>query len=304
MALTEYTYTISQDFPGGVLNNPGRLVDEIRASAIVTALDHVDTAAGICSIWFKDALSAGDKTLLDGDQTNPAGGLIAAHNDAPGPNSPALVEVSNQPRAREDGVIYSVPKPSSFGYVMCDRDFKIKTCMVTTGSSVEDLKMNTSTNKEESWNELALVGVYKNVAGTMTLCADQADADANGVLSVWDYHAKMPDGTTPIDYELRDGLLYVDPTLPVNETFDHRAYTIVAPSIPGAYGGSITVFDAYLGGNPDGVIEALSPQAQVLDAHGQAGTAASTVRLYIVHPAGSKLTHVLRLVTYRAPGTF
>lgn len=304
MALTEYTYTIAADFPGGVLNNPGRLVDEIRASAIVTALDHIDTAEGVCSIWFKDALSAGDKTLLDGDTSDPAGGLIAAHNDAPGPNSPLQVEVSNQPRIREDGVIYSVPKPSSFGYVMCDRDFKIKTCMVTTATSVEDLKMNTSTNKEESWQELSLVNVYKLSAGNMVACADQADADANGVLSVWDYHAKMPDGTTPIDYELRDGLLYVDPTLPANEAFDHRTYAVVAPGIPGASGGSVALFDAYMGANPDNVVAALSPQATILDPTGPAGTAASTLRLYVVHPAGSKLTHVLRLVTYRAPGTF
>lgn len=206
------------------------------------------------------------------------------------------------PRLREDGIPYAVPKPSSYSLVMCDRDFRVNTCIVDSAASVQDLKMNTQTNKEEPWNELSLVGVYKNVAGTMTLCDDQADADVNGVLSVWDYHAKV--AGQPITYEMRDGMLYVDPTLPAGQEFDHRAYAIVAPAIPGAYGGSIAVFDSYLGANPDNLVAALSPQATVLNPGGPAGAAASTLRLYVVHPAGSKLTHVLRLVTYRAPGTF
>lgn len=206
------------------------------------------------------------------------------------------------PRLREDGIPYSIPKPSSYSLVMCDRDFRVNTCIMDPTAAMQDLKMNTQTNKEENWNELSLVGVYKDVAGTMTLCADQADADVNGVLSVWDYHAKS--GGQPILYEMRDGMLYVDPTLPPGQEFDHRAYAVVAPTIPGAYGGSIAVFDAYLGANPDNEIAALSPQATVLDPTGPYSTAVSTLRLYIVHPAGSKLSHVLRLVTYRAPGTF
>jgi hypothetical protein len=186
---------------------------------------------------------------------------------------------------------------------MCDRDMRVNTCMVTTGTAVEDLKVNTQTNEEESWNELVLVGVYKDAGGVMTLCPNQADADANGVLTVWDYAARMPNGDL-IMYELRDGLLYVDPLLPVGQEWDHRAYAVIAPAIPGPMGGSIQVFDAYLGANPDNLVAALSPQATVLDPAGPGGPAGSVLRLYVFHPAGSKLSHVLRLVSYRAPGTF
>lgn len=213
------------------------------------------------------------------------------------------VVVSNQPLSREDGVLYAVPKPSSFGLVMCDRDIRLNTCIMGPGS-YEDLKLNTQTFREEDWGEVTPVGVFKDTGGPVLVpCVDQADADENGVLSAWDYHAKMPNGA-PIKYELRDGLLYVDPALPADEEWDHRAYAVMAPTIPAAMGGSVAVFDAYLASNPDNLVSALSPQATVLDPSGPAGAAASTLRLYVVHPAGSKLTHVLRLVSYREPGTF
>lgn len=78
MAETTYTYSIADDFPATGLNS-SRLKLEIEQSAIITALDRIDTDGDVCNIIFKDALSAGDKTILDGDTTAPAGGLIAAH---------------------------------------------------------------------------------------------------------------------------------------------------------------------------------------------------------------------------------
>ena len=77
-----YTYSISLDFPGGKVNTT-KLTDEIRASAIVTALDMINTDGDEIDIVFKAELSAGDKTILDGNQTHPAGGLIAAHDNTP-----------------------------------------------------------------------------------------------------------------------------------------------------------------------------------------------------------------------------
>jgi hypothetical protein len=92
MAETTYSY-VAADFADSKLN-PSNLAAEIRASAIVTALDRIDSAGGTLSqgvvisptgvdIVFKDALSSGDKTLLDGDTTGPAGGLIAASDNGP-----------------------------------------------------------------------------------------------------------------------------------------------------------------------------------------------------------------------------
>lgn len=76
---TKYTYSIANDFPNGAVA-PAKLKREISASSIVTALDRIDTAGDVCDVWFKDPLSAGDKTTLDNDTTAPSGGLIGAHD--------------------------------------------------------------------------------------------------------------------------------------------------------------------------------------------------------------------------------
>jgi hypothetical protein len=312
---TTYTYSLSLDAPGGAINSD-RLTTAIRAaSGITIALDSISTDAGAntFSIAFRDVLPAADRAVLDGGTgaggtngspsgVHPAGGLIASTSNAPNTPVTQPVEVTNQPRMRDDGVIYAVPKPSGFGLVMCDRDIRINACIVDPAAALEDLKVNTQNNKEEPWGEMSLVGVFKDSAGTMVACANQAEADLSGILSAWDYTAKS--GGVPISYEIRDGLIYVDSSLPALETWTHRAYAVVAPQIPAAAGGSIALFDGYLGANPDNVLAVLSPQATVLDPAGPAGPAGAILRLYVFHPAGSKLSHVLRLVAYRAPGTF
>jgi hypothetical protein len=60
--ITEYIYAFSA-FPNGKVD-PTSLTNEIQLSSIVTALDHIDTNTA-CDIWFKDVLSASDKTTLD-----------------------------------------------------------------------------------------------------------------------------------------------------------------------------------------------------------------------------------------------
>jgi hypothetical protein len=84
MAATKYSYSIADDFPATGFNSD-RMVEDIEESAIVTALDRIASSGDNVDIWFVDALSAGDKTILDGDTSNPAGGLIAAHTGAPLP---------------------------------------------------------------------------------------------------------------------------------------------------------------------------------------------------------------------------
>lgn len=74
MAATKYAYSISTDFPNHKVATD-RLTGEIRTSAIVTALDAITTSGDSCDVWFKDALSVGDKTLLDG--------VVAEHSGEP-----------------------------------------------------------------------------------------------------------------------------------------------------------------------------------------------------------------------------
>ena len=81
MPITSYSYSLSNDFPGGQIN-PTKLHDEILQSSIATQLDGVTTNNDTVSITFLDVLSAGEKTTLDNDVTGPAGGLIAAHDNS------------------------------------------------------------------------------------------------------------------------------------------------------------------------------------------------------------------------------
>jgi hypothetical protein len=81
MAATKYTYSITSDFPNQLVDG-GRLKSEIQSSAIITALDYVATSGDDCDVWFKDALSTGDETILDG--------IVAVHTGEPLPGPSQL----------------------------------------------------------------------------------------------------------------------------------------------------------------------------------------------------------------------
>jgi hypothetical protein len=87
---TPRNYSISNDFPGATIGvvNTTKLKAEILASSITTVLNRIDTDGDTISIVFNATLTAGEATTLDNDTTNPAGGLIAAHNSSPMLNSP------------------------------------------------------------------------------------------------------------------------------------------------------------------------------------------------------------------------
>lgn len=80
MADTNYQKDYS-DFTGLVSPytkpDSGRIEQEIRASAIVIALDRINTddATSKCDIWFKDVLSGGDQSILTG--------IVTAHSGIP-----------------------------------------------------------------------------------------------------------------------------------------------------------------------------------------------------------------------------
>lgn len=86
MPATKYTYSISVDFPNQIVATD-RLSIEIKDSAIVTALDYINTSSDDCDIWFKDALSGGDETILDG--------LVAVHSGEVLPSDGLSVIVVN-----------------------------------------------------------------------------------------------------------------------------------------------------------------------------------------------------------------
>jgi len=71
MAQTKYTYSIATDTLNAKFASDS-LEKSIRSSAILTALDYVSALGDDIDVFFKDALSTGDKTILDG--------LISAHD--------------------------------------------------------------------------------------------------------------------------------------------------------------------------------------------------------------------------------
>jgi hypothetical protein len=71
---TNYSYLISSAFPNGKVATD-RLVEEIRSSVIIIALEGVSTESSYCYVLFKEALSTGDKEILDG--------IVAVHSGEP-----------------------------------------------------------------------------------------------------------------------------------------------------------------------------------------------------------------------------
>jgi hypothetical protein len=204
------------------------------------------------------------------------------------------------------------PQPSTPGYFMCDRDFKLNTGVLS--GSYEDLKVNTSTLERESWNEIELNGVYKNdpISGWIEV-DDQDDADTNAELSIWTYQAKHPSTSALIPIDVRGGTLAVDDSLS-GETWAHQFYVVMAPDIPVAYGGGVKFFDGYLKPYSNGHMRSVNQLATKLDpekwvspyttATGTSDGDNTKICAFLYYPKGTKNTHIFRLITYRPNGTF
>jgi len=105
MAATKYTFSIYSDFPNHKVATD-RLSQEIADSTIVTALDYINTSGDDCDVWFKDALSSGDVTTLDG--------LVVVHSGEPLPDEATPVKIDGA-RFDSDGKQVIVPTPAPSG---------------------------------------------------------------------------------------------------------------------------------------------------------------------------------------------
>jgi hypothetical protein len=77
MAQTKYTYSIATDTANAAVD-VNALQEEVRASAIVIALDFINAFGDVLDIYMKDALTAGDETILNG--------VVTAHTAVPLPD--------------------------------------------------------------------------------------------------------------------------------------------------------------------------------------------------------------------------
>lgn len=113
MPIADYAYTVATNFPNGLFEN--NLTLEIQASSIVTALVNMSRASGVLTICFADALSAGEKTTLDNDQIDPAGGLIAAHDPTPALEQTSTIQIATLASMATSKNNYGDPASAEYG---------------------------------------------------------------------------------------------------------------------------------------------------------------------------------------------
>lgn len=312
----KYRYSILRHSKNGIVA-ANSLHEEIVDSDVKKALDGVSTFGDHLDVSFKEAL---DYVPVSGipSSLEVLSGLVAEHEGVPLPDEVekvdiAKIELAGQDVANPDGILFSIPKASGAGYVMNDRDVLICTSHSGIGA-YEDLKVNPYTLQREDWKEVTLIGVYKSSDTAndpfgrkvpLVPVADQEDADKWAICSAYDYQAKV-NGTTPVAYEIRGGNLYVDVAMSglgtsVDEMQQHQIYALAAPNIPDFMGGQMKFFDGYLMGYQQDWMPAESTDAMRLDP--ALSSEASKIRVYIYYTPGAKLHHILRLITYRKPGT-
>jgi len=112
--MADYTYQISTDFPGGVCNEDSFSV-EIQASSIVTALVSMARSGNTLTVTFASTLSGAEKTTFDGDVSNPAGGLIAAHDPVRLPELSRTVQIKTTATLSADKNNFGGPESAGYG---------------------------------------------------------------------------------------------------------------------------------------------------------------------------------------------
>lgn len=229
---------------------------------------------------------------IDGDQTAVIDEVTESH-----------VEIDNM--ATLDSPLKSVQRvvmqPARTGYYMCDRDVKISTGYCTEADALEDLKVNPANNKQIPWGEVSLVGCYKLSGEDYVLVDDQADADANAVLTIIDMVCIDQTTQAAIEYDFKGGCLWCDSNLQ-GDKWGHRLYCMMAPNIPSSMGGNVKFFDGYLATYEGQWQECINTLALTINP--SQTVEAARIRFWLYYPAGAKQNHVLRIITYRQPATF
>jgi hypothetical protein len=191
------------------------------------------------------------------------------------------------------------PAPNRLGFYRCDRDLKLKMSVFDGPDSFEDLKVENGTNKQIPWNEMFQVGIYKKSGEDYVACADQADATANAVLTIWDFHPHDQTlSQNKIPWDIKAGHLKVALALDAPKD-EHRLYASLAPNIPSV---NARMFDSYLERDEGKQIDSVNEIAAFLSV--DVSPELARLRIWCYYPAGSTVEHIFRLVTYRPLGTF
>lgn len=200
MAVTQYDYTKEAE--------PAQLKLEIENSAIVTALDRVDLVGNDgLQVFFKEALSSGDETILDG--------LVTAHVPSVAPGV-SLVEI-NGPKD-VDGSPMTRVKMFKSGVAVRFHFFGITTAKYS--GAIHHKKSDNSTDFGYLTSK-----IYDASDVEITSSANEGSA----VKTVLDFEPPN------LDYEIIAGKFYQSAP-PATDIYVH---VVAVPDIPEASGGSI-----------------------------------------------------------------
>jgi hypothetical protein len=254
--MTKYSYE--------KLCDPGRITQEILASAIVTALDHIETVSSPegTDIWFKAELSSGDEDILDA--------LVAAHVNEPLPDDVPLVQI-DQPKD-SDGSPLSRSKITQSGWTMQLHGLEFETAKLGSFYS----KNHDASPAGVDFGFGSMKFFKDNGAGGLAECADQAEADTSCIATQVDWEPTH-------DYEILGGALkQLQPPAQ-----DIRCWVIGVPDIPAGSGGNkpfvVSMNLRYLDGS--GItVDGKTPKYLSFNA----AYHTNRIRLFFRHPAGVK----------------
>lgn len=138
MAVTKYSYVKAV--------NILQLEQEIANSSIVHAVDHIDLNGTALDVYMKDAISAGDKTILDG--------LITDH---------VIDTTVAEDQTDSDGAIIVRPKAAKKGFTYHKHHMQFTTS-----------KANSLVEEDHKGNALnhTVLSFFKLVAGELESCAE------------------------------------------------------------------------------------------------------------------------------------
>ena len=135
--MTDYIYSIQNDFPNHIVNTTS-LLTSITSSAIVTALDNIASQGDVVTITFKASLSNDDETILNG--------IVAAHTGEASPNDPLAVNIVADDSVLKDSVGKIITNDQQFAGPLYH-----VACRFTTGKGSDDPSWKPPVNEPGPW---------------------------------------------------------------------------------------------------------------------------------------------------------
>ena len=156
MAATKYTKSISSDFPNHKVATD-RLAQDVRNSAITTALDYINTSGDDCDIWFKAELSSGDVGVLSG--------LCLAHLGEALLNEMQQVQLPGQQKLDNATLVALAPREGievvKATHNLCDKTTWFQGSARIEGELLSSLDDLTYTSLHDWWVDLVHGKVYE-----------------------------------------------------------------------------------------------------------------------------------------------